>query len=196
MKLYYSPGACSMAPHIILKELGIESELEAVDLKTHKTQSGEDYYRVNPKGYVPALVRDDGDMLTEATAVLYFLSEQKPTPGVDRIRLVEWLTFLATEVHKNFSPLFSPATPREAVVLLKEKLASRFELIDRELIQRRFLLGSEFTGADAYLYTMLNWCPKLGVDIDKFKNLEAFSKRVAKRPSVQEALEEEGLAKS
>jgi glutathione S-transferase len=195
MKLYYSPGACSMAPHIILKELGIESELESVDLKTHKTETGEDYYRVNPKGYVPALIRGEGDMLTEASAVLYYLSEQKPSPGVDRIKLIEWLTFLATEVHKNFAPLFSPSTAQETVKTCKNKLAQRFDLLDRELIQKPYLLGNEFTGADAYLYTMLNWCPKLGVDIGPFKNLEAFSKRVAKRPSVQEALEEEGLAK-
>jgi glutathione S-transferase len=195
MKLYYSPGACSLAAHIMLKELGINSDYESVDLKTHQTQKGEDYYKVNPKGYVPALIRDGGEMLTEATAVLYYLSEQKPSRKIDRIKLIESLTFLATEVHKNFGPLFSPNTPQETVKACKDKLAKRFEYLDKQLAGRDYLLGPEFSAADAYLFTMLNWSGKLNVDLSPHKNLNEFIKRIGPRPAVQAAMKEEGLAK-
>jgi len=196
MKLYYSPGACSMAVHIMLKELKINTEYEAVDLKTHKTREGEDFNRINPKGYVPALVLDGNrGLLTEATAVLLYVSELKPVGDFNRYRLVESLSHLATEVHKNFGPLFSPTVPSEIAKLFKEKLSKQFALLDKQLGEHEYLLDGVFGAPDAYLFTMLHWCPKLGMDLALYKNLTAFVKRVEARPSVVAAMKEEGLTK-
>jgi glutathione S-transferase len=193
MRLFYAPGACSMASHIMLRELGIDCEYESVDLKTHKTEKGIDFYQINPKGYVPALVLDKGGVLTEGTAVLLYISELKSTGNTDRYRLVEWLVFIATELHKNFSPLFYPNSSADLIKSSKDKLGKWFMFVDKNLSNRQFLLDSGFSAADAYLFTILNWCSSLGVDLTSCKNLDTYIKNIQSRPSVQQVLKEEGL---
>jgi glutathione S-transferase len=202
MKLYYTPGACSLAPHIVAREADLPVTLEKVDLSKHLTESGANFRAINPKGYVPALTLTDGSLLTEAAAIIQYLADQKPDAGLapahgtmERYRLIEWITFISSEIHKGFGPLWSPATPDSVKASTKERLATRFAFLDEALGQQPFLMGETFTVADAYLFTVVNWTNFHAIDISSFKNLSAFQARVAARPKVQEALAAEGLLK-
>ena len=201
MKLYYSPGACSLAPHIVLRELGLPFETVQVDLKTHKLASGADYYQINPKGYVPALQLDDGSLFTEDAAILQYLADRKPEAGLlgasgsmERYRAIEWLTFISSELHKGFSPLFNGDMPEAAKKIFLDKLKNRFALLDKHLASHEFLMGKKFTVADAYAFTILNWKNFLNVDLSPWKNIEAYLNRVAARSKVRETMHAEKLA--
>ena len=201
MKLYYSPGACSLAPHIVLRELGLPFETVQVDLKTHKLASGADYYQINPKGYVPALQLDDGSLFTEDAAILQYLADRKPEAGLlgasgsmERYRAIEWLTFISSELHKGFGPLFIGDMPEAAKKIFLDKLKNRFALLDKHLASHEFLMGKKFTVADAYAFTILNWKNFLNVDLSPWKNIEAYLNRVAARPKVRETMHAEKLA--
>jgi glutathione S-transferase len=194
MKLYYSRGACSLTPHIVLRELGIPFELVRVDTRAHKTENGTDYYSVNPKGYVPVLQLDDGSILTEGPVIDQYLADRKPEANLvpragtmERYRLQEWLNFISSEIHKSFTPLFGNA-PDETKQLARDRIAKRFDLVEKELSSRPYLLGGSFTVADAYLYNMLRWTGFTGIDLGKWPSLQAFFARVDARPSVQAAL--------
>lgn len=202
MKLYYSPAACSLAPHIALIETGAAFTTEKVDTKTKKTESGADFWTINAKGYVPALELDDGDVLTEGVVMQQYIADLKPEAKLapqcgtkERRRLEELLVFLSTEVHKTFSPLFAPTTPDEYKVIAKDKIAQRFDFLEKQLSDgRAFLTGAQFTIADAYFFTLSNWTKFVGVDLKRWPNISAFAERVAARPAVQQALKAEGLA--
>jgi glutathione S-transferase len=193
MKLYYAPGACSLASHIVGSEGGLKLELEKVDLKEHKTESGKDFYGVNPKGYVPALALDDGSILTENVALLTFLGDKADlTPkGADRYRLLEWLAFITSEVHKSFAPLFQGA-PDDVAQKAREKILKRLGYVEEKLTGD-YVMGV-FSPADAYLYVMLRWCEKMGIDIAALPRVAAFKARMAARPGVRAALTAEGIA--
>lgn len=201
MKLYYSPGACSLAPHIVARELGIDLELDRVDGKTKTTASGENFLQVNPKGYVPALRLDDGAVLTEGPVITQYLADRKPgtlAPAagtMERYRLHELQGFINSELHKTFSPLFDPTTVDATKAKQHETLKKRYAYLDGLLAGRDFLTGSAFTIADAYLFVVTNWAGYVNVDLSGFSNLQAFQKRVASRPAVQAALKAEGLVK-
>lgn len=202
MKLYYSPGACSLSPHIVLREAGLPAEIVKVDLKAKKTEEGDDYTRINPKGYVPALELDDGQVLTEGPAIVQYLADKAPASGLapangtmERYRLQEWLNFITSEIHKQFSPLFDPTASDEIKQRQRDKLAGRFDWLDQELKGKDYLMGRQFTVADAYLFTTLNWCQWTGIELAKWPVLADYVKRVAARPKVQEALRAEGLAR-
>ncbi|HEU4428624.1 MAG TPA: glutathione transferase GstA [Myxococcota bacterium] len=202
MKLYLSPGACSLSPHIVLREAGIPFELERVDLKTKRTESGADYYAVNPKGQVPLLKLDDGDSLTEGPAIVQYIADHSPgaklAPAAgtkQRYHLLEWLNYVTSELHKSFGSLFAPNTPDEYKKIVEEGLEKKFEYLDRQLSGRPYLLGDGFSVADAYLFTVLNWTRVLSIDLSRHANLVAYQKRVADRPKVREALKAEGLLK-
>lgn len=201
MKLYYAPGACSLAPHIIACEAGLDLQLEKVDIGAKKTASGKDFLAVNPKGYVPALELDNGEVLTEGPAVMQYLADRKPGVGLapaagtlERYRLQEWLTFINSEIHKTFGALFVPTTTPEVRAERIETLGKRFALADRMIAGKQFVLGNSFTAADAYLFVMLSWADHLKLDLASLKNLQALKGRIATRPGVQKALKEEGLA--
>jgi glutathione S-transferase len=200
MKLYYAPGACSLAPHITAREAGLALDLEKVDLKTHRTETGADYRQVNPKGYVPALQLEDGALLTENAAVLQYLGDQAPEAGLlprpgafDRYRVVEWLTFVSTELHKGFGPLFNPQLPEAAREQTIAKLKDRLGYLDGRLAGREFLHGDRFTVADAYLFTVLSWTKVHNIDLGPYPALRAYIERLGQRPGVRQALKEEGL---
>jgi glutathione S-transferase len=200
MKLYYSPGACSLSPHIALIEAGLPFELRQVSTKTHQLADGTNYYTINPKGYVPLLEFDDGQRLSEGPAIVQWIADQvpdkrlaPPAGTMARYRLMEWLNFISTEVHKNYSPLFSPATPEEAKAQFRAKLVDRYTYVDGMLEGRDYLLGSDFSVADAYLFVVSRWAHFTQVDIASFSNLANFMARVAARPAVQQALQAEGL---
>src|SRR5216684_756352 len=202
MKLYYSPGACSLSPHIVACEAGIPIELEKVDLSKHKTEGGQDYLTVNPKGYVPALRLDDGSILTEGPAIVQYLADQKPASGlapaagtIDRYRLQEWLTFIGTEIHKAFSPLFNPASSDDVKNTAKTSINKRLAWLNDQLAGRQYLMGGKFTVADAYAFTIVNWTNFVGIDLKPYPNVGAYMGRVAARPKVQETLKAEGLVK-
>lgn len=202
MKLYYSPGACSLSPHIALHEAGIAFEPVLASTKSHKLQDGTDYYGINPLGYVPMLELDDGTRLREGPAIVQYIADQAPTKNLapaagtlQRYRLQEWLTFVGTEIHKGFSPLFNPATPEEYKTIAKDKLASRLNWLDGQLADKQYLMGDHFTVADGYLFTVTNWAKPTGVDISGLANLNAWRERVAARPAVQTAMKAEGLLK-
>jgi glutathione S-transferase len=202
MKLYYAPGACSLSPHIVARELGIPVELKKVNIKDKTVEDGGDYRKVNARGYVPALELDDGGVLTEGPAIVQYLADRKPEAGLapkngtfERYRLQEWLNFLTSEIHKQFSPLFRPNTPEEYKTILKENLAARFDWLDRELAGRDYLMGKQFSVADAYAFVLLGWTRPLKIDLARWPNLVAFQQRVGARPRVQEALQAEGLLK-
>lgn len=202
MKLYYSPGACSLSPHIVVCETGIPVDLEKVNLADHKTETGQDYMAINPKGYVPALRLDDGSVLTEGPAIVQYLADQKPATGlapaagtIERYRLQEWLTFIGTELHKSFGTLFNPATPEETKKTAKANIAKRLSYLNDQLANRQFLLGNHFTVADAYAFTIVNWTNFVHIDLKPYPHLAAYVARVAARPKVHEALKQEGLAK-
>jgi glutathione S-transferase len=202
MKLYYSPAACSLAPHIALAELDVPYTTEKVDLGKHVLGNGTDFYTINPKGYVPLLELADGSRLSEVAVILQYIADRKPGTlapafgGADRYRLMEWLNFVATEIHKQFGPLWYPTTPDATKAAQREKLAKRFDLLAKTLSEQPYLTGDTFTVADAYLFTVLNWSPTLKVDLTPWPALVAFQTRVAARPAVQRALREEGLLKA
>lgn len=200
MKLYFTPGACSLAPHIVLREMNAAFELEKVDLDKKRTAGGEDFNRINPKGYVPALRLDDGETLTEVAVILQYLADRKPESGLapppgtmERYRLMEWLNFIATEIHKQFAPLFNPRIPAEWKANQFNLLARRFNYLSERLDGRPYLMGETFRVADAYLFTVLNWSNLLHVDMAKWPLLQAYQARVAERPAVRAALRAEGL---
>ena len=202
MKLYYSPGACSLSPHIALKESGLAFEAIAAPTRTHKLADGTDYYSINPLGYVPLLVLDDGTKLREGPAIVQYIAEQVPAKQLapangsfERYKLQEWLSFIGTELHKGFSPLFTPGMPEEAKTMTKTRLLSRLQWVDGELANKLFLMGDTFTVADGYLFTIANWTKHVGIDISCFANLVAFVTRVGARPAVQDAMRAEGLLK-
>lgn len=201
MKLFLTPGACSLSPHIVLREAGLPFDAEVVDLKTKKTKSGADFRSVNPKGQVPTLQIDGGDILTEGAAIVQYLADQKPekklAPAngtVERYHLQEWLNYIAAEVHKGFSPLFNPNTPDAYKEIMKENLAAKFHHLSKSLEGRDYLMGN-FTVADAYLYTILTWAKPMGIDLGKWPTLKGYFDRVAARPAVREAHEAEAKAK-
>lgn len=202
MKLFFAPGACSLASHIALREAGLPFDLEKVDLKAKKTETGADFAAINPKGYVPALRLDDGQTMTECAVIAQYVADRKPEKKLapaagtpERYRLQEWLNFIATEVHKGTSPLFNPATPEAFKQIVLERLGQRYDMLAKHLEQRPFLMGDSFTIADGYLFTILNWTNFLKIDLSKWPALKAYMGRVAARPAVQEALKAEGLVK-
>ncbi|HKE48513.1 MAG TPA: glutathione transferase GstA [Rhodanobacteraceae bacterium] len=196
MKLYYSPGACSLAPHIVAREAGIPIELVPVDLATHRIKGGGDYFSVNPRGYVPALELDDGTVLTEVAALVQYLADLKPASGLapkagtmERVELQMWLTFISSELHKQFSPwLWHADTAESTVRTIKDKIATRFAELDRKLATQPYLLGDRFSVADAYAFAIVNWVNFLKMDLDGYPALAAYLARIAARPKVQEAL--------
>jgi glutathione S-transferase len=202
MKLYLSPGACSLSPHIVLREAGIPFSTVKVDTKTKQMDGGGDFRTVNPKGYVPALELDDGSVLTEGPAIVQYLADRAPGSNLapangtlERYRLQEWLNFITSELHKQFSPLFDPTTSEEVKQKLRERISGRLDWVNRQLEGRDFLMGSRFTVTDAYLFTVVNWCQWTGIDLARWPVLAGYMKRVAARPKVQEALKAEGLVK-
>jgi glutathione S-transferase len=206
MKLYYAPGTCSLSPHIVAREAGLAIELERVDIgKTpHRTTSGADFSTINPKGYVPALVLDDGEILTEGAAMVQFLADRAPQSGlapaagtIARYRLQEWLTFISSELHKMFSPwLFHPEHGEIAAAAARAKIAERLAFVDEHLATRPYLVGDGFTAADAYAFTIVGWSRPARVDLASFANLKGYMDRIAARPKVQEAMRAEGLLKA
>ena len=202
MKLYYGKGTCSLAAHIALHEAGLTAELTRVDTKTKVMDNGGDFFQVNPKGYVPALVLDDGQMLTEVAAVVQYIADLKPESKLappagtmERYRLIEWLTFVSSELHKGFSPLFSPETPEDYKPFVHKRLGTRQAFVNEHLKGRQYLMGDTFTVADAYLFVTTHWARLVKVDISSFAELLQFQERVAKRPAVQAAMKAEGLLK-
>ena len=200
MKLYYSPGACSLSPHIVARELGINVELKKVNTKDKTMEGGGDFWQVNPKGYVPTLELDNGKRLTEGPAIVQYLADQKPDAGLapkagtfERYQLQEWLNFLTSEVHKQFSPLFRPNTPEDYKTIAKENLGKRFDWLDQQLKGKDYLMGKQFSVADAYLFVLTNWTKPTNIDLSRWPNVQAFQKRVAARPKVKEAMQAEGL---
>lgn len=202
MKLYYAPGACSLSPHIVLHEAGLAYEPVRVSTKTHQLPDGTDFYTINPLGYVPVLELDDGARLHECAAIVQYLADQAPQKNLapahgtlGRYRLQEWLNFIATEIHKGFGPLFSPNTPEAYKSSVLERLHARLQWLDGELAGKQYLMGEQFNVADAYLFTVTNWAPYVGLDISQLKNLVAYRERIAARPAVQAAMKTEGLLK-
>ena len=199
MKLYYSPGACSLSPHIVLCEAGLPHELIKVDLKTKKTEHGDDFNVINAKGYVPTLITDSGEVLTEGPAIVQYLADLAPGKNLApaagtmaRVRLQEWLNFVSTELHKGFTPLFRNA-PAEWQDVVRTALGSRFTTLAATLEKQPYLLGEQFSVADAYLFTVLNWSKWVKIDLGPWPALGAYQARVAARPGVQQALKKEGL---
>jgi glutathione S-transferase len=202
MKLYYSPAACSLAPHIALIEAGMTFDAILASTKTHKLADGTDFYSINPLGYVPVLELDDGTRLTEGAAILQYIADQAPAAKlapangtIERYKLQSLLHFISTEIHKNFAPLFKPGMPLEAQQMAKDSLAGRFKWIDGELAGKQFLMGDQFTVADGYLFNVTNWAAFVKVDITPYANINALRARVAARPAVQQAMKAEGLIK-
>lgn len=200
MKLYYSPSACSLSPHIALREAGLAFEAVLASTKSHKLQDGTDYYGINPLGYVPMLELDDGTRLREGPAIVQYIADQAPAKNLapangtlPRYRLQEWLTFIGTEIHKTFSPLFNPALAEDVKKVFRDKLADRYKFIDKELAGKQYVMGDHFTVADGYLFTVTRWTKPMNIDISGFSNLQAFMARVAARPAVQEAMKVEGI---
>jgi len=201
MKLYYSAGACSLAPHIALQESGLPYEAVKVDLGRHVLPDGTDYYSVNPKGYVPLLELDDGQRLSEVGVILQYIADRKPGTlapafgSIERYRVMEWLNFIATELHKQFGPLWYPDTPEATREKQRATLAKRFDLVAKTLAAQPYLTGKTFTIADAYLFTVVNWSGMLKIDLAPWPALQKFQARVAARPKVHATLVAEGLAK-
>lgn len=203
MKLYYAPGACSLSPHIVLREAGFEFDLEKVGLADKKTESGADYRQINPKGYVPALQLDSGEVLTEVPAVVQYLADQMPEKQLapaagtmERYRLIEWLNFISTELHKTLGMLFRPGLPEETRQAARDTAAARLGIIDKQLEGRDYLAGDRFSVADAYLFTVLGWSRPLHFDLARWPAVQAYLQRVAARPAVQAAMAAEGLIKA
>ena len=199
MKLFYTPGACSISPHIALCEAGIDHQIDKVDLKAKKTEGGSDYLAVNPKGYIPALQLDNGEILVEGVAIVQYIADQKPDSGLapkagtmERYRLQEWLTFISSELHKGFSPLFNPAIPDEVKKVFRDRLTQRWAYVEKALAGKDYLMGS-FNVADGYLYNMTRWAKRVELDMSACPNVNAFVARMEARPKVIEALKAEGL---
>ena len=202
MKLYYSPGACSLSPHIALHEAGLAHTPVLASTKSHKLQDGTDYYGINPLGYVPLLELDNGERLREGPAIVQYIADQVPDKKLapangtlERYRLQEWLTFIGTEVHKGFSPLFVPTTPEDYKPQVRERLLQRLQWVDGQLAGKQYLMGDQFTVADGYLFTVTNWTKPTNLDISGLANLAAYRERVGARPAVQAAMKAEGLLK-
>jgi len=202
MQLYFSPGACSLSPHIVAREAGLPITLVRVDTKGKKTITGDDYLSINGKGYVPLLELDDGTRLTEGPAIVQYLADRAPqkklAPAngtIERYKLQEWLNFITSELHKQFSPLFDPSMPEDAKAKFRDKIAARFDWIVAQLGDKPYLTGADFTVADAYLFTVANWTNYTGIDLARWPLLQAYMARVAARHDVQAALKEEGLLK-
>ncbi len=203
MKLYYSPGACSLSPHIALLEAGLPYDLVKVDLRAKKLENGDDFLKINPKGQVPALALDSGELVTEGPVIVQMIADKAPAKNLapardsaERYKLLEWLNFITGELHKNFSPLFNPAIPDEVKNVFRERIMGKFKYVDAQLAGRDYLMGKQFSVADGYLYAMLRWADGHKFDLSGLKNLMAFKERVAARPKVQEALTREGLMKA
>jgi glutathione S-transferase len=203
MKLYYSPGACSLSPHIALLEAGLPYDLVKVDVRAKKLENGEDFLKVNPKGQVPVLQLDNGELVTEGPVIVQMIADQASTKNLapardsaERYKLLEWLNFITTELHKNFSPLFQPVIPDEVKAFFKDRIMGKFKYADDKLAGQDYLMGKQFTVADGYLFVMLKWAERTGLDVSALTNLMAFKNRVAARPKVQEALTKEGLLKA
>lgn len=202
MKLYYSPGACSLSPHIALEESGLPYEAIAAPTKTHQLPDGTDYYSINPLGYVPLLVLNDGRQLREGPAIVQYIADQVPAKKLapangtfERAKLHEWLNFIGTELHKGFGPLFNPATPAEYKTMVIAKLGERLKFTDGLLSGQQFVMGDTFNVADGYLFTVTNWAQPLSIDLTPYSNLLAYRARVAARPAVVRAMQAEGLIK-
>ena len=200
MKLFYSPGACSLSPHIVLREAGVDVALERVDLKSKTTERGTDFKTINPKGQVPTLQLDSGEILTEGPVIVQYIAELNPAAGLTgapgsmtRWRVLEWLNHITSELHKGFSPLFRPNTPDAYKEIARANLAAKFDALEKHMAGRDYLTGDAFTAADAYLFTVMNWGRFTGIDIARWPTLAAYHARVAARPKVQEALAAEGL---
>jgi glutathione S-transferase len=203
MKLYYSPGACSLSPHIALLEAGLPYDLVKVDLRAKKLENGEDYLKVNPKGQVPALGMDNGELLTEGPVIVQMIADKAAGKNLapsrdsaERYKLQEWLNFITTELHKNFGPMFSPVLADDAKAFFKDRVMGKFKYLEGALAGRDYLMGKQFTVADGYLFTMLSWADRMKFDLSALPNLLAYKARVAARPKVQEALTKEGLMKA
>jgi len=203
MKLYYSPGACSLSPHIALLEAGLPYDLVKVDLRAKKLENGDDFLKVNPKGQVPALALDNGELVTEGPVIVQMIADTVPAKNLapardsaERYKLLEWLNYITGELHKNFSPMFNPSIPDEVKNLFRERIMGKFKYIDAQLAGRDYLMGKQFSVADGYHYTMLRWADGHKFDLSGLKNLMAFKERVGARPKVQEALTKEGLMKA
>jgi glutathione S-transferase len=203
MKLYYSPGACSLSPHIALLEAGLPYDLVKVDLRAKKLENGDDYLKVNPKGQVPALGLDSGELVTEGPVIVQMIADQAAARGLapardsaERYKLLEWLNFITSELHKNFSPLFNPAFSDEVKDFFRERLMGKFKYVEGQLAGHDYLLGTAFSVADGYLFTMLSWADRMQFDLTSLPNLTAYKARIAARPKVQEALTKEGLLKA
>jgi glutathione S-transferase len=201
-KLYYSPGACSLSPHIALREAGLPFDLVMSSTKTHQLADGTDFYTINPKGSVPVLELDDGQRLTEGPAIVQYIADQAPSTGLapaagtmERYRLMEWLNYITSELHKSFGPLFNPATPEEYKAMSRTRLGKSLAWVDSQLAGKTYLMGETFTVADGYLFTVAGWGAYVGVDVKPLANLSAFLGRVAARPAVQAAMKAEGLLK-
>ncbi len=202
MKLYYSPAACSLSPHIALRESGVSFELEQVDLKTKKTKSGADFLKVNPKGYVPVLQLDDGQPLTEAAVIVQYIADKKPEAKLlppagtsERYRAQEWLNYVATELHKGIGALFNPNLTDPWKQVLRQGLAPKFDFLTKRLEGKSFAFGDGFSVIDGYLFTVLGWPQHVGLDLSKWPVLTSYSEKIAQRPAVQAALKAEGLVK-
>lgn len=203
MKLYYSPGACSLSPHIALLEAGLPYDLVKVDLRAKKLENGDDFLKVNPKGQVPALALDSGDLVTEGPVIIQMIADKAANKGLapahgsaERYKLLEWLNFITAELHKNFGPMFSPVLADEAKAFFKDRVMGKLKYVDGALAGKDYVMGKEFTVADAYLFTMLTWADRMKFDLSAMPNLLAYKARVAARPKVQEALTKEGLMKA
>lgn len=203
MKLYYSNGACSLSPHIVLREAGLPFDLVRASTKTHRLDDGTDFYTINPQGSVPVLELDRGERLTEGPAIVQYIADQVPEKKLapawgtwERYRLMEWLNFITSELHKGFSPLFNPKMPEEAKTLARERLMAKFQHVDDRLAGRDYTMGDAFSVADAYLFTVASWGKYAAVDLSGLANLQAFNARMMTRPAVRAALEAEGLLKT
>jgi glutathione S-transferase len=200
MKLYYAPGACSLSPHIALLEAGLPYDLVKVDLRAKKLENGDDYLKINPKGQVPALVLDSGELVTEGPVIVQMIADKVPAKNLapardsaERYKLLEWLTYINGELHKNIGPLFNPMLSDEAKGVFKDRAIGKFKYVDGQLAGHEYLMGKQFTVADAYLFVMLRWAEAMKFDLSGLNNLMAYKDRIAARPKVQEALVKEGL---
>ena len=203
MKLYYSPGACSLSPHIALLEAGLPYDLVKVDLRAKKLENGDDYLKVNPKGQVPALALDSGELVTEGPVIVQMIADKAAGKNLapardseERYKLQEWLNYITGELHKNFGPMFSPVLADDAKAFFKDRVMGKFKYLDGVLAGRDYLMGKHFTVADGYLFTMLSWADRMKFDLSAMPNLLAYKARVGARPKVQEALTKEGLMKA
>lgn len=200
MKLFYKPGACSLASHIILRESGKDFTLDGVDLMKKRLENGDDFFAVNPKGQVPALLLDDGTLLTEGVAIMQYLADSvpdrqllAPVSSISRYKTLEWLNYIATELHKGFTPLFRPDTPEEYKPTVRALLEKKMQYVDAALSEGQWICGSRFTIADAYLFTVLRWAYAIKLNMDGLDHIAAYMKRMAARPGVAAAMKAEGL---